>query len=101
MDREKRQVAVSVVMTVHNSMPYLREAMDTVLAQTLTDIEVICVDDGSTDGSMDLLHDYEAKDARVRVLQVEPMGAGSARNIGIDAARGECSGWKGYIFTWT
>ena len=59
--------AVSIIIPVYNTEKYLREALDTVLAQTMTDIEVLCVDDGSTDSSLEILHEYAAKDPRVTV----------------------------------
>ena len=63
--------------------------MDSVLGQSLRELEVICVDDGSTDGSAAILEEYAEKDSRVRVLRQENKGAGAARNLGIDAAHGE------------
>ena len=57
--------AVSIIMPVYNTEKYLREALDSVLAQTMTDIEVLCVDDGSTDSSLEILHEYEIGRAHV------------------------------------
>jgi glycosyltransferase involved in cell wall biosynthesis len=83
---------VSVVIPVYNAERYLREALESVLAQTLGDIEVICVDDGSTDGSPQILAGFAARDPRVRVLTKPNAGYGAAMNDGIDAARGEYIG---------
>ncbi len=80
---------VSVVVPVYNVERYLGECLDSLLGQTLKDIEVICVDDGSTDGSAKLLADYAAKDHRVKVLRLSHAGAGAARNQGLDVAGGE------------
>lgn len=80
---------MSVIIPVYNAEKYLRGCMDSVLGQTLRELEVICVDDGSTDGSAAILEEYAEKDSRVRVLRQENKGAGAARNLGIDAARGE------------
>ena len=80
---------VSVVIPVYNAEKYLRGCMDSVLGQTLRELEVICVDDGSTDGSAAILEEYVEKDSRVRVLRQENAGAGAARNLGIGAACGE------------
>ena len=80
---------VSVIIPVYNAEKYLRGCMDSVLGQSLRELEVICVDDGSTDGSAAILKEYAEKDSRVRVLHQENKGAGAARNLGIDAARGE------------
>ena len=80
---------VSVVIPVHNAERYLAECLDSVLAQTLTEIEVIAVDDASNDTSPDVLARYAASDARVRVItQARNRGVSAACNAGIDAARG-------------
>ena len=60
--------AVSIIIPVYNGERYLQKAVDSALAQTLQDVEVICVDDGSTDGSASILDGYAAKDRRVRVI---------------------------------
>lgn len=84
-----RDRAVSVVVPVYNTEPYLRQCLDSIVRQTLRDIEIICVDDGSTDGSLAILREYEAADDRVRVLQQCNQFAGAARNAGMDVARGD------------
>ena len=80
---------VSVIIPVYNQAPYLAECIDSVLAQTLHEIEVVCVDDGSTDGSGKMLDEYAVRDSRVKVIHQENAGAGPARNAGMDAAQGE------------
>lgn len=80
---------VSVVIPVYNAEEYLRECLDSLLAQTLSDFEVICVDDGSTDGSMEILSEYGACDERFQTISRTNSGAGAARNAGIEIARGE------------
>ena len=79
---------LSVVIPVYNAERYLRRCLDSVLAQTLRDIEVICIDDGSTDSSSSILGKYQLKDSRVRVVSQKNIGQGAARNHGIDAATG-------------
>lgn len=79
---------VSVIIPVYNAEEHLHECLDSAVGQTLRDIEIICVDDGSTDSSLKILREYEEKDARVHVLTQENMFAGTARNRGMDAARG-------------
>ena len=69
---------VSVIVPVYNQAPYLAECLDTVLAQTLRDIEVVCVDDGSTDGSGRMLDEYAARDGRVKVIHQRNAGVGFA-----------------------
>ena len=78
----------SIIIPVYNVAPYLRECLDSVLAQTFTDWEAICVDDGSTDGSGDVLDEYAAKDKRFRVIHQKNAGVGAARNKGLDIANG-------------
>jgi CDP-glycerol glycerophosphotransferase (TagB/SpsB family) len=80
---------VSVVVPVYNVEPYLAECLDSLLGQTLASLEVIAVDDGSTDGSATILRDYERRDRRVRVLTQANAGQGAARNAGVAVARGE------------
>ena len=80
---------ISVIIPVYNQVPYLAECMDSVLAQTLRDIEVVCVDDGSTDGSGRMLDEYAVRDPRVKVIHQANAGAGSARNAGMNVATGE------------
>ena len=80
----------SIIIPVYNVAPYLRECLDSVLAQTFPDWEAICVDDGSSDGSGAILDEYAAKDVRFRVIHQHNRGVGAARNAGLDAAKG---GW--------
>lgn len=80
---------VSVVMPVYNGERYLAEAIDSILAQTFTDFELLIVDDESTDGSAEIIRAYEAQDSRIRFFQLaENGGAGAARNHAINAANG-------------
>ncbi len=83
---------VSVIVPVYNVETYLPQCLDSILAQTLQDIEIICVDDGSTDNSGKILDCYAVKDERVKVIHRENAGYGAAMNLGIDAARGEYIG---------
>ena len=82
-------VKVSVILPVYNASDYLHQCMDSIVGQTLKDIEIICVDDGSTDNSLDILKEYEQKDKRVKVIQQKNAGAGAARNNGLSIATGE------------
>ncbi len=79
---------VSVIIPVYNAEPYLRQSLDCILGQTLTDFELICVDDGSTDQSPAILEEYAQKDTRIKVLRQENRGAGAARNLGFSHATG-------------
>ena len=80
---------VSIVMPVYNVEKYLRECLDSVRAQTFTNWECICVDDGSMDPSPAILDEYAAKDPRFRIIRREHSNAGACRNVGMDQAKGE------------
>lgn len=82
-------IKVSVIMPVYNARDFLRQALDGVLAQTLKEFELICVDDGSTDGSLDIIKEYQKGDARIRIITENNAGPSTARNKGIVRARGE------------
>ncbi len=82
-------IKVSVIMPIYNAHDYIKPAMDSVLYQTLSDIEVICVDDGSTDLSLNILKEYQARDSRVRIVTETNAGPALARNNGMRRARGE------------
>ena len=80
---------VSVIIPVYNTEQYLRACLDSVVNQTLRDIEIICVDDGSTDGSLAILREYQEKDSRVSVYTQPNLNAGAARNHGLRYAKGK------------
>ena len=84
-----KETKVSVIIPVYNTEKYLRQCLDSVVNQTLRDIEIICVDDGSTDGSIEILREYEQKDSRVKMLCQKNQYAGVARNNGLNYASGE------------
>ena len=80
---------VSVVIPVYNIAPHLRQCLDSVMNQTLRELEIICVDDGSTDDSPKILAQYAAQDSRVRVIAQKNAGPGAARNTGMAKATGK------------
>ena len=80
---------ISIIIPVYNTEKYLRECLDSVLSQSLTDIEVICVNDGSTDSSLDILNEYAAKDPRVIVINSENHGQAHARDLGLQRMQGK------------
>jgi glycosyltransferase involved in cell wall biosynthesis len=82
-------VKVSVIIPVYNSEMFLEECLSSVVNQTLNDIEIICVDDGSTDGSMNIIKKYQNIDYRIQVIKQPNRGAGEARNVGMARAKGE------------
>lgn len=83
---------ISIIIPVYNVETYLEECLDSVLTQDLSDIEIICVNDGSTDHSLEILQRYTENDKRIIIINQENSGPGRARNIGLKKARGE------YIF---
>lgn len=87
------QPLVSVLIPVYNVEEYLERCLDSVLNQSLTRIEVICVNDGSTDKSLEILKKYQENDSRVIIVSKENGGLPSARNAGIERARGEYIGF--------
>ena len=81
---------ISVVLPCYNVEPYIGKCLDSLLAQTLSDIEIICVDDKSTDDTVSVINEYMARDKRIKLFsQPKNMGAGVARNTGRDMARGK------------
>lgn len=84
---------LSVIIPVYNTEKYLRRCLDSVLMQTLSDIEIICVDDGSTDNSLRILEEYAGRDSRITVIHKENGGLVSARKTGVGIATGEYIGY--------
>ena len=80
---------VSVIIPVYNVEKYLRQCLDSVINQTLEDIEIICVNDGSTDKSREILNEYAYKDSRIVVIHKENGGLASARNEGLKHVTGK------------
>lgn len=81
--------SISIIIPVYNTKKYLKQCFDSVINQTFNDIEIICIDDGSTDGSLDILQEYAQKDNRFIILKQEHKGAGEARNKGMEIAKGK------------
>lgn len=82
-------IKVSVVMPIYNAQSFLRESLDSLLGQTLKEIEIICVDDGSKDATGEILAKYAEKNTVIKVIHQENQGAGVARNKGLKEAKGE------------
>lgn len=80
---------ISVIIPIYNMDSYLRECLDSILGQSLKDIEIICVNDGSTDYTQSILEEYSWNDTRIKVLTQENQGVSAARNRGIKKATGE------------
>lgn len=82
-------VKISVIVPVYNMEKYLQQCLNTIFEQTLQDIEVICVNDGSLDSSLDILHENAVVHGNLRIINQENHGVGYARNVGIKSATGE------------
>lgn len=82
-------IKISVIIPVYNVELYLSDCLNSVCGQTLQDIEIICIDDGSTDNSSKILKNYAQKDSRICVIRQENRGPSAARNTGIKQAKGE------------
>ena len=80
---------VSVIIPIYNMEKYLKECLDSIINQTLKDIEIICIDDGSIDNSLTILKEYKKKDKRIQILSQKNSGAAFARNKGINFSKGE------------
>ncbi len=94
MKHQSKAPLLSVIVPVYNVEPYLRRCLDSLCSQSYSHLEIICVDDGSTDASPDILREYEANDARVRVVSKPNGGLASARNAGLDVATGQ---WISFV----
>lgn len=82
-------VKVSVIIPCYNVEPYISDCLKSVCAQTLQEIEVICIDDGSTDGTLNILEEYRSQNNNLYIISQKNQGSGIARNHGIDVATGE------------
>ena len=80
---------ISIIVPVYNVEKYLASCLDSLLTQTMKEIEIICVDDGSKDGSLSILQDYAKKDKRIIVVKQENSGRSIARNVGLAKASGK------------
>lgn len=84
---------VSIIVPVYNVEKYLRKCLDSLINQTLKAIEIICINDGSTDKSLEILEEYKNRDSRIILLNQENSGQSVARNRGIEIAKGEYLGF--------
>ena len=80
---------VSIIIPVYNVERYLRKCLDSICGQTYRNLEILCVDDGSTDGSAAILEEYAARDERIKILSQKNAGQGAARNLALNHATGE------------
>lgn len=84
---------VSVIVPIYNAEKYIEKTIESILNQSLKEIEIICIDDGSSDGSLKILRKYERNNENIKVISVDNGGPGRARNIGMTAAKGQYIGF--------
>lgn len=85
----KRKPAISIIIPVYNVQDYITDCLESILNQSFTDYEIICINDSSTDNSKKILEQFSQKDDRIKVINIHNSGSGTARNIGIRAAQGK------------
>ncbi len=90
---ETHKCKLSVIIPIYNNEQYLKECLDSICNQTLSDIEIICVNDGSEDNSLQIIEEYKQKDNRIILINQDNMGQSSARNNGLKIATGEYIGF--------
>ncbi len=83
------QPKISVIIPVYNSEKYLKKCLDSILLQTYSVYEILCINDGSSDSSLKILQEYAAKDSRIKIYNQENKGPGAARNCGLEKAAGD------------
>lgn len=86
------QPLVSILVPIYNVERYLRECLESIVVQTLDDIEIICIDDGSTDGSLAIVKEYQAQDDRIVLITKPNAGYGDTMNRGLEVAQGKYIG---------
>lgn len=87
------EIKISVIVPVYNVKKYLPKCLDSIIAQSLKEIEIICVNDGSTDGSDKILNEYANKDNRIKIINRKNGGLSAARNTAIPYAKGKYIGF--------
>ncbi len=93
-DHMSEDIKVSIIMPVHNGKEHLRETLDCIVKQTFADFELICVDDESTDNSVQIIEEYQKQDKRITLYKNKKSNAGAARNFALDRASGK------YLLFW-
>lgn len=86
-------IKVSIIVPVYNVEEYLKECLESIINQTLKEIEIICINDGSTDNSLNILENYAQKDSRITIINKKNEGQSIARDIGVEKATGEYLGF--------
>ena len=89
VNSEKNNIKLSIIIPVYNTENYLEQCLDSIINQSLKEIEIICIDDESKDNSLIILRKYQTKDKRIKVISKKNEGVGPTRNLGIELAKGE------------
>ena len=82
-------MTISVIIPVYNAENFLNECLNSIINQTYENLEIICINDGSTDNSLNILKKFSKKDTRIKIFTTDNCGQGSARNLGLNNASGE------------
>lgn len=90
-------IHIAIVIPVYNAEAYLADCLDSILAQTYTDWEALCVNDGSTDRSAEILQRYATRDARIKLLTQQNGGAASARNLALRHIKSDSNTWISFV----
>ncbi len=85
----KNYPKISIIMPIYNSENYIKESLNSLINQTFKNFELICINDGSTDNTLNILKEYEKNDERIEIINQDNMGAGIARNVGMKKAKGD------------
>lgn len=88
-EQESGLVKISVITPVYNAAEHLEQCIDSIICQSFGDFELICIDDGSTDESLEILRSYKDRDSRIKIIEKQHTNTSHSRNAGIDAAKGE------------
>ena len=88
-ERRQNEVKISIIMPIYNAEAFLKDSLDDIIGQTLKEFELICINDGSTDNSQNMLKEYSCQDDRIKVICQDNKGPGIARNTGVCRASGK------------
>ena len=89
VNQDKNNIKLSIIIPVYNTENYLEQCLDSIINQSLKELEIICIDDESKDNSLIILRKYQTKDKRIKVISKKNEGVGPTRNLGIELAKGE------------
>ena len=91
-ERDNAMIKVTVIVPVYNNESYIRECLGSIMKQTMKELEILVVNDGSTDGTLDIIQELVEKDSRIIIYDMQNSGYGKAVNLGISHAQGEYIG---------